>query len=91
MDLGDGTDNVTLYDACDDKMDMLGIGRILDVAPHGPHSAFDLFGVSVLETDGVTLYDAFTYKMDMMVIGRSLDVAPREPRSALDLFEVSYA
>ena len=33
-------------------MDMIGIGRILDTAPHGPHSAFDLFGVSMLDLDG---------------------------------------
>ena len=70
-------------------MDMVGIGRILDVAPHGPHSAFDLFAVSVLETDGVTLYDACTDKMDMMGIGCILDAALREPRSTLDLFGIS--
>ena len=89
MDLGDGTDNVNLYDVYDDKMDIVGIGRILDVAPHGPHSAFDLFVVSILETNGVTLYDACTDKMDTMSIGCILDAALREPRSALDLFGVS--
>ncbi|KAL6325084.1 hypothetical protein AAG906_022651 [Vitis piasezkii] len=35
-----------------DRMDMIGIGHILDTAPHRPHSAFDLFGVSMLELDG---------------------------------------
>ncbi|RVW87634.1 Retrovirus-related Pol polyprotein from transposon 297 [Vitis vinifera] len=44
MDLGDGID----------EMDMIGIGcisRILDVAPRGPHSAFDIFGVFVLDDE----------------------------------------
>ena len=49
MDPGDGIDDVTLYDACEDEMDMVGSGRILDVASHGPHFDFDLFGVSVLD------------------------------------------
>ena len=86
MDLRDGTDKVNLYDACDDELDMVGIGRILDVASHEPHYAFDLFGVSVHETVGVTLYDACTDKMDMMGIGRILDIAPRAPCFSLDLF-----
>ncbi|RVW92617.1 Retrovirus-related Pol polyprotein from transposon opus [Vitis vinifera] len=46
MDLGDGTD----------EMDMIGIGRIgriLDAAPRGPHSAFDISGVSVLDDESV--------------------------------------
>ena len=33
-------------------MDMIGICHILDVAPHRPHYAFDLFGVSMLQIDG---------------------------------------
>ncbi|KAL6325701.1 hypothetical protein AAG906_023585 [Vitis piasezkii] len=52
MDSKGGTNGVTLDDAYIDKMDMIGIGRILDAAPHGPHSSFDLFGVSMLELDG---------------------------------------
>ncbi|KAL6329575.1 hypothetical protein AAG906_022152 [Vitis piasezkii] len=31
---------------------MIGISRILDAAPHGPHFSFDMFGVSMLELDG---------------------------------------
>ena len=45
------TDDVTLYDACTDEMDMIGTGRILDVAPHGPHYALDMFGAFMLEID----------------------------------------
>ena len=66
MDFGEGTNDVTLYDACDNEMDMLGIGRILDIAPHMPHSAFDVFGVFVFETDKVALYDDCIDKMDMI-------------------------
>ena len=33
MDLGDDTDGVTLPNTYKDKMDMIGIGRILNVAP----------------------------------------------------------
>ena len=43
MNLGDDTDGETLPDTYIDKIDMIGIGRILDAAPHEPHSAFDLF------------------------------------------------
>ena len=32
-------------------MDMIGTGHILDVAPPGPRSAFDVFGISMLEFD----------------------------------------
>ena len=80
---------MTLYDACNDEMDMVGIGRILDVAPHRAYSAFDLFRVSVLDTNGATLYGVCTNKMDMIGIGRILNAAPHKPRSGLDLFEVS--
>ena len=52
MDSGGRPDGVTLDDAYTDEMDMTGIGRILDATPHRPHSAFDLFGVSMLEMDG---------------------------------------
>ena len=38
MDLGEGTD----------EMDMIGIGCIFDAAPRRPHTAFDMFGVSIL-------------------------------------------
>ena len=43
VDSRGGTNGVTLDDAYIDKMDMIGIGCILDTAPHGPHFAFDLF------------------------------------------------
>ena len=46
------TDNVTLYDACTDAMDMIGTGRILDASSPRPRSAFDVFGISMLEFDG---------------------------------------
>ena len=46
------TDDVTLYDACTDTMDMIGIGRILDASSTGLRSAFDVFGISMLEFDG---------------------------------------
>ena len=52
MDSGGRPDGVTLDDAYTDEMDMIGIGHILDATPHRPHSAFDLFGVSMLEMDG---------------------------------------
>ena len=52
MDSKGGTDGVTLDNAYADEMDMISIGRILDTTPHGPHSTFDLFGVSMLELDG---------------------------------------
>ena len=44
-------DDVTLYDACTHKMDMIGAGRILDAAPHGPRSTLDMFGAFMLEID----------------------------------------
>ena len=89
MDPRDGTDNVTPHDAYDDEMDMVGIGRVIDAALHGPHSSFDLFEVSVLKTDGVTLYNACIDEMIMMGIGRILDASPHEPHFGLDLFGVS--
>ena len=30
---------------------MIGTGRMLNIAPHRPHSAFDMFGVFMLEMD----------------------------------------
>ena len=45
-------DNVTLYDACTDTMDMIGTGRILNAFPLGPLSVFYVFGISMLEFDG---------------------------------------
>ncbi|RVW36256.1 Retrovirus-related Pol polyprotein from transposon 17.6 [Vitis vinifera] len=80
MDLGYGTD----------EMDMIGIGRIFDAAPHGPHTVFDMFGVFVLETDeDDSIPDAYTDDMDFIGIGRILDAAPRGPLSAFDISGVS--
>ena len=45
------TDDVTLYDACTDEMDMIGTSRILDAASHGPRSTLDMFGTFMLEID----------------------------------------
>ena len=88
MDPREGTYDVTLYDAYDDEMDMVGTGRILDIASHRPYYAFDLFKVSVFETDEATLYDTCIDKMDMIGTGRILDVAPHRPRSSFDMFGV---
>ena len=89
MDLGDETDGVTLPDTHMDEIDMIGIGRILDTAPHGPHSAFDIFGVSMIDYDVVTLYDACTDAMDMIGTGRILDASPPGPRFSFDVFGIS--
>ena len=58
MDLGDYNDGVTLPDTYMDEMDMIGTSRILDTALCGPHYAFDIFGVSMIDSNDVTLYDA---------------------------------
>ena len=89
MDLRDETDGVTLPDTYMDEMDMIGTGRFLDTAPHGPHSALDMFGVSMIDSDVVTLYDACTDAMDMIGTGRILDVSPPGPRFAFDVFGIS--
>ena len=89
MDLGDGPDGVILYDTYMDAMDMIGTGHILDTAPHRPHSAFDMSGVSMINTDIVTLYDACTDTMDMIGTDRILDASSPRPRSAFDVFEIS--
>ena len=79
MDLGDGPDGVILSDTYMDAMDMIGTGRILDTTPHRPHSALDMFGVSMINTDNVTLYDACTDAMDMITTGRILDASSPRP------------
>ena len=89
MDLGDDIDGVTLPDTYMDEMDMIGTSRILDTAPRGPHSAFDMFGVSMIITDNVTLYDACTDAMDMIGTDRILDASSPRPRSAFDVFGIS--
>ena len=89
MDLRDETDGVTLPDTYMDEMDMIGTGRFLDTAPRGPHSAFDMFGVSMIDSDAVTLYDACTDAMDMIDTGRIMDVSTPGPRFAFDVFGIS--
>ena len=89
MDLGDDIDGVTLPDTYMDEMDMIGTGRILDTAPCGPHYAFDMFGVSMINTDDVTLYDACTDAMDMIGTSRILDASSPRRRSAFDVFGIS--
>ena len=58
---------------------MIATGRILDTTPHGPHSTFDMFGVSMIDFDDMTLYDACTNAMDMINTGRILDASPPRP------------
>ena len=89
MDLGDGLDGMILSDTYMEAMDLINIGHILDVAPHGPHSTFDMFGVSMIDSDVVTLYDACTDEMDMIGIGRILDASPPGPQSSFDVFGIS--
>ena len=89
MDLGDGLDGVIFSDTYTDEMDMIGAGRILDTAPRGPHSTFDMFGVSMIDYDAVTLYDACTDTMDMIGTGRILDASSPRSRSSFDVFGTS--
>ena len=89
MDLGDDTNGVTLPDTYIYKMDMIGIGHILDAAPHEPHSTFDMFGVSAIDFEDVTLYDACADEMDMIGTGHILDVVPPRPRSIFYMFGIS--
>ena len=44
-------EDVTLYDAYVDAMDMIDTSHILDAATLRPHSIFDMFGISMLEID----------------------------------------
>ena len=89
MDLGDGPDGVILSDTYMDAMDMIGTGRILNTALHGPYYAFDMFRVSMINTDNVTLYDACTDVMDMIGTGRILDASSPRIRSSFDVFGIS--
>ena len=89
MDLGDDTDGVTLPNTYIDEMDMIGIGHILNAAPHEPHYAFDMFEVSAIDFEDVTLYDACTDAMDMISIRRMLDAAPPGPCSVFYMFGIS--
>ena len=89
MDLGDDTDEVALPDTYMDKMDMFDTSCILDIAPCGPHSAFDILGVSMIDSNDVTLYDACTDAMDMISTSRILNASSPRPRSAFDVFGIS--
>ena len=89
MDLGDGLDGVIFPNTYIDAMDMINIGRILDVTSHGPHYAFDMFGVSMIDSDAVILYDTCTNAMDMIGTGRILDAAPPGPHSVVYMFGTS--
>ena len=89
MDLGDDTDGVTLLDTYIDEMDMIGIGHTIDAAPHVPHYAFDMFGVSAINFEDVTLYDAYVDAMDMIGTCHILDAAPHGPRSIFYMFGIS--
>ena len=89
MDLGDDTDGVTLPDTYIDEMDMISIGRILNLTPHEPYYAFDMFGVSAIHFEDVTLYDACVDAMDMIGTGHIRDVALLGPRSVFDMFWIS--
>ena len=89
MDLGDGPNGVILSDTNMDAMDMIGTGRILDIALGGPHYAFDMFGVYMINTNNVTLYDTCTDAMDMIGTGRILDASSPRPRSAFNVFGIS--
>ena len=89
MDLGDNTDGVTVLDTYIDEIDMIGISRILDAAPHEPYYAFVKFRVSTIDFEDVTLYDACADVMDMIGTGHILDTAPPMPRSSFDMFGIS--
>ena len=88
MDLGDDIYVVTLPDTYIDKMDMIGIGHILDAAPREPYSAFHMFAVFVIDFEDVTLYDACADAMDMIDTSHILNVAPPGPHSIFDMFGI---
>ena len=89
MDLGDDTDGVTLLDTYIDKMDMIDIGRILDVAPHEPYSTLDMFRVYAIDFEDVTLYEAYADALDTTGTGRIMDVASLGPCSIFYMFGIS--
>ncbi|RVW94477.1 hypothetical protein CK203_035660 [Vitis vinifera] len=79
------SDDVTLYDACTDAMDMIGTSRILDVFPPGPRSAFDVFRISMLEFDGDELVATDITHDTVSIEGASDSVDP--PFSFDTMFE----
>ena len=52
-----------------DEMDKIGTDHILDTALRGTHSAFDMFGVSMIKSYVMTLYDVCTNAMNMIGTG----------------------
>ena len=68
---------------------MIGTGRIIDTSPRGPHSSFEILGVSMIDYDTMTLYEACTDAMDMISTGCILDASPPGPRSSFDVFGIS--
>ncbi|RVW32435.1 hypothetical protein CK203_099866 [Vitis vinifera] len=91
----EGIDHILELVEIQDIQQALGIGRILDATLHGPHSAFDMFGVSMLELDGDdSITDVAT--PDFTYVEGASD--PMDPplsfdsmsRSYLDVFAWSY-
>ena len=76
MDLGDDPDSVILSDTYMDAMDMIGTGRILDTSSPRPRSAFDVFGISMLEFDGNGLVATDITHDTVFVKGASDSVDP---------------
>ena len=89
MDLGDDTDGVTLAYTYMDEIDMIDTGRILDTALRGPHYAFNILRISMIDSNDVTLYDACIDAVDMIDTGRILDASSLRPQSAFDMFGIS--
>ena len=89
MDLGDDTYRVTLPDTYIDKMDMIGIGHILNTTSCEPRYAFDMFGVFAMDFEDVTLYDVCADAMDMIDNDHILDAAPPKPHSIFYMFGIS--
>ena len=85
IDLEDDTNGVTLPDTYMDEMDMIGTDRILDTASLGPYTAFNMFGVFMINTDDVILYDACTHVIDMIGTSRIQDASSPRPRSSFDV------
>ena len=66
MDLGDDTDGMTLPDTYMDEMNVIG-------------KAFDILGVSMIDSNNVTIYDACTDAMDLIGTSRILDASSPRP------------
>ena len=65
-----------LPDTYMDEMDMIGTGHILDASPLGLRSAFDVFGISMLEFDGDGLVATDIAHDTIFVEGASDSVDP---------------